>query len=320
MSGCQSSSIDIVICCSNEPLDLVRSVVIALKTKCKSNQRVIISSNGETKYHSLRCDGLVDVCLHEPTNLGIAALRNTGFSICKASYVLFLDAHMILQDWSETLPIVLEYLRLNSDIGILTGIYESVGLGKGIAARQVLYEAFSNKGNLTKITTTKEKWFTVTGGISIYRSAVLKAIGGFPESYARSSCEDVFLQLRAEQQGWFLVVHPDLQAVHVHPMDLKKFYVTCIIRNARGSAKLFLSMVSGDCKFRVTGYVCEIPSWGLLFFASLISLVTSRKRNASVTLLLSVVLLLRRFQMIWRISKNKPEVSIHAFLGYTLVV
>lgn len=304
-----------IVCCHNEGVDVVRDCLLSLN-ELLSLENIIVISNGNTSYSDLVDDLLCDRWIALKRNEGITQLRNTGLSICETPYIMFIDGHMIFREPTIVLARLQAAFNVNLNIGIVTGVYTTFD-SKGAGARHTVYNSFSGKTNLKRMVSSDYQWYTTTGGISIYRTALLKRIKGFPERYVGSACEDIFVQLVLEGMGYYLVVDPHIVLIHNHPMSLKKFYTTAIVRNSRGKGILLLDMILRRCKPRFKGYVCEVPWWALAPWFSTLFL------NPVVILLVFSISLGGMYIQLFPTAFKKSGsflTALHASSGYGLSI
>lgn len=309
--------ISVIVCCHDEPFDIVRAAVLSVQKTRGVPQEIILCANGKEDYTPLHREHLVDTCIQLQENHGIAQLRNAGLHVRKASLVFFLDGHMIIKDWQACIPTIQAIFAEDPSIGIVTGIYKAQQVNLGDQARQLIYTACANKSRLSVPTTSHTCWLTTTGGISIFRDELFSTLGDFPLYFQGASCEDIYMQLRAEAHGWFVAVCPQLRGTHIHPMTLRAFYKNCLIRNGRGEALLFLAMLAGHCKARISGYVCEIPIWSVLFLLALVSVITTRNPTVFFgTAFLSICGLMYWLRKLF-MAPGRLMPKFHAILGYS---
>lgn len=308
--------LDIVLCCNDEPEELVAEAVRSLQIP-RFRQRIAIACNGSRDYSHLAEGQHLDAVLRASWNGGIGQLRNLGVRWRRAPLVMFVDGHMIIQDWATALPLILEAFERHSDLGILTGLYKASGDGLGARARDLQYRGLSGKTSLGGLVLSKHQWITITGGLSVFRADIFAAAGIFPMSYRSSACEDIFVQLRANALGWTAGLLPQLRAEHHHPMSLWRYYATVAHRNPRGSARLLVSMILRECPPKLSGYVCELPAWSLFLWASAPVALFVHPVLGLSTAVWGLVGLSARCQSMAVTSRSRLEL-LHASLGYAI--
>jgi glycosyltransferase involved in cell wall biosynthesis len=126
---------------------------------------------------------------------GLGPARNVVLRNSSCKYIIWLDSDMVLS--KDFIRNQISFMEKNPDVAVAKGAY-------GMYSANIV----SSLENLEFITTNSKKMRTIdpnalgTGG-SIYRTSVLKSVGGFNEKI-QGSGEDAEVEYRINKAGWKL--------------------------------------------------------------------------------------------------------------------
>lgn len=172
------------------------------------------------------------------SNVGFAKANNQGFQIAKGQYILALNPDTIIQE--DTLSISLGYLLNNLDCGVC-GVKMIDGSGAYLPESKrglpTLWNSFCKFSGLTSFFPHSKSFSgyymghlsednvhdveVLCGAFMLFRSDVLKRIGGFDEDYFMYG-EDIDLSLKFKNEGYRVVYLPTTRIIHFKGESSKK--------------------------------------------------------------------------------------------------
>ncbi|PIT95907.1 hypothetical protein COT94_03270 [Candidatus Falkowbacteria bacterium CG10_big_fil_rev_8_21_14_0_10_37_14] len=161
--------------------------------------------------------------------------RNLGLLHCTGDVVLFLDAHLYLED-RNSFKIIRKTFQNNPTIGGICGKYTSATNTDWNLVRDIRRDAIFEKTSMRLI--SLRKFTTLSMAISAIRRELLDQVH-FPDGFYDSFGEDTTFQLQAHHKKWDFLFTPELFGIHDSPQTastiLKK-----IVYELRGTANVLL--------------------------------------------------------------------------------
>ncbi|MEL6536272.1 MAG: glycosyltransferase [Bacteroidota bacterium] len=165
-------------------------------------------------------------------NYGPAVARNQGARVARGKVLLFLDADVRVHP--TTLPQVLEHFEKEPTADALIGSYDEHPAEDRVVSRfRNLLHHYTHQRGATEASTF---W----GACGAVRSAVFQGAGGFNESFAKPSVEDVELGYRLRAQGYRIALCKGIQVTHLKRWDLRSMVFTDVFRRAKPWTVLLL--------------------------------------------------------------------------------
>ena len=199
---------------------------------------------------------------------GPAFARNRGIEAAAGDIVLFLDADVCLH--ADALARIERCFTEEPDVAALFGSYDDAPRAHNLVSGYV-----NLRHHWTHQHASREAW-TFWSGIGAIRRAVFCELGGFDESYARPSIEDIALGRKLRLAGHRVLVCPDVQGTHLKRWTVRSWLRTDIRDRAIPWTRLMLSDKSDvpsdlnlDWKSRVSAIVAWLSV--ALFVAALVS-------------------------------------------------
>lgn len=164
---------------------------------------------------------------------GPAIARNLAAQSARGSVLFFVDADVELAP--DAIERVLASFDSDPDLVALFGAYDDEPAAMGVVStfRNLLHHHThaANPGEACTFWT----------GCGAVRTAALLDLGGFDESFAHPSVEDIELGMRIAANGGRIVLDPDLRCKHLKCWTLGSMVFTDIVHRAAPWTRLILS-------------------------------------------------------------------------------
>lgn len=129
---------------------------------------------------------------------GLGSTRNVVVDNARGKYIIWVDGDMILS--TDFVRKLVEFMEQHPEIGIAKG-RQALKPGRNLLAT---LEAYSRAaGRMLDYQSEKARLKSLGTGGSIYRSEIIKQVGGFDENL-RGYNEDFDIEIRARRAGWSL--------------------------------------------------------------------------------------------------------------------
>lgn len=192
--------------------------------------------------------------LYNPRNKGFAGGANTGITWSiehEFEYVALLNNDAIADKrWVENLTEVMS----DETIGIATGLLLTTD-GKEIDSTGEQYSKWGlsfprNRSTSRKLAHASGYTFGATGGASVYRTALLKDIGLFDETFF-AYYEDVDISFRAQLAGWKVFYTSKATAYHQQGATSKKLPGFAVSQTFKNLPLLYAKNVPRELLFTI---------------------------------------------------------------------
>ncbi len=192
---------------------------------------IIIDNNSQDGTTQLIKNNFPQVILIEnQQNVGFSAAVNQGLKKAGGNYFLLINPDTIVQQ--NTISILVEYLKNNSDVGVVTckilnpngtlqpacrrsiptpriAFYRLIGLSHLFPQSKTFGRynlTYADENALTEVE-------AVSGSFMLFRREVYEDVGEFDADFFMYA-EDLDYCCRVRQAGWRIVYHPQTRAVH----------------------------------------------------------------------------------------------------------
>ncbi len=155
---------------------------------------------------------------------GPAVARNRGAAVATGDLVVFLDADVVVHP--DTLALIEGQFNSSPEVAALFGSYDDHPTEPGVISRY-----YNLRHHWTHQHGTPEA-STFWSGCGAIRRAIFVQVGGFDESYARPSVEDIALGRSLRLAGHRIRLCPDVQVTHLKRWTLRSWLQTDIIGRA----------------------------------------------------------------------------------------
>ena len=194
---------------------------------------------------------------------GPAFARNRGVETASGDIIVFLDADVAVH--SDTLSLVEKYVTEHGDVAALFGSYDNAPRYRSVVS------AYKNLLHHFVHQHSKREASTFWAGCGAIRREVFLALGGFDESYARPSIEDIELGVRLRQAGYRVWLCRDVQVKHLKHWHLDSLLRSDIFERAIPWTRLIFSnaQLPSDLNLDRTNRLSALIAWALLVFPAL---------------------------------------------------
>jgi glycosyltransferase involved in cell wall biosynthesis len=199
----------------------------------------------------------------EPAPVGPAAARNRGAAKATGEILVFIDADVVAHPDALHL-IELNFLQ-NPDVSALFGSYDDSPTYRDMVSlyKNLQHHYVHQNGH--------QEASTFWSGIGAIRRDVFTQIGGFDESYAQPSIEDIELGVRLKLAGYRVSLIPNIQVTHRKRWDLVSLLRTDIFYRAIPWTRLILktSQLPSDLNLHRKSKISAMLAWIFLFLVML---------------------------------------------------
>lgn len=131
---------------------------------------------------------------------GVGHARNIVIANARGKYIVWVDGDMILS--KDFVSLLVNFMEEHTNVGIAKG---KQSLEKGNNLLATLESCSRAAGRMVNYASEKARSKALGTGGAIYRTSVLRQIGGFDEGL-RGYGEDWDLEIRVRDAGWSLIV------------------------------------------------------------------------------------------------------------------
>lgn len=212
---------------------------------------------------------------------GPAVGRNFGASAARGDVLVFIDADVAVHP--DTLGLIAKYMEEQPAIAALFGSYDDDPPKRGLITR------YKNLQHHYVHQHGQREASTFWAGCGAIRRDLFLAMGGFDESYARPSIEDIELGVRLRRAGHRIRLCPDVQVAHLKRWTLTRWLRADIVDRAIPWTRLILSSarMPSDLNLDTRSRMSALIAWLLVAFI----LIAFWVPWAWITALASVLLL-----------------------------
>lgn len=173
-------------------------------------------------------------------NGGLSAARNSGLEVSRGEFVLFVNDDTIAHPRlvAEHIDAHRALRRVGRDRFAVLGTFEQpveqfpTALAQALGRSNAVFDYASMQTGQAY-----EPWKFWTCNVSV-RLDMVRAVGGFDESFRHYGCEDTDLAFRLAKLGMQVLFHDAARATHRHDMDFE--YLS---RRARTTARAYVRLV-----------------------------------------------------------------------------
>jgi GT2 family glycosyltransferase len=164
---------------------------------------------------------------------GPAHARNRGAEAARGEVLVFVDADVVVH--ADAVARMEAVLTAEPDVAALFGSYDDEPPARRLAGRykNLLHHYVHHHG--------RREAGTFWAGCGAVRRAAFVAAGGFDESYARPSIEDIELGVRLRRAGRRIWLCPEVQGTHLKDWTLTNLVRTDVWARAVPWTRLILS-------------------------------------------------------------------------------
>ena len=195
--------------------------------------------------------------------LGPAKARNRGAAAAQGDILIFIDADVKVH--RDSLALIERYLFEHPEISALFGSYDDAPPHRSLVS---LYKHLQNHHVHQH---SKREASTFWTGLGAIRRDVFIRLGGFKETFARPSIEDIELGVRLRQSGHQIWLCSDIQATHLKRWNLLSLLRSDIFDRAVPWTRLILStsQVPTELNLDVKSRASALIVWSFILFTML---------------------------------------------------
>jgi glycosyltransferase involved in cell wall biosynthesis len=190
---------------------------------------------------------------------GPAVARNRGVEVAQGDIVVFLDADVVAHP--DTLARIERRFKEHPEVAALFGSYDDAPPHRSVPSlyKNLLHHYVHQHG--------RREASTFWAGCGAVRREVYRAVGGFDESYARPSIEDIALGLKLRAAGHTVWLCPEIQVTHLKRWTLASVARTDICQRAVPWTQLIRRSRSlpNDLNLGLSSRLSALAAWLLLF-------------------------------------------------------
>jgi GT2 family glycosyltransferase len=193
--------------------------------------------------------------------IGPARARNLGVAQSQGDIVLFIDADVTVH--ANTIALIERHFSEHPEIDALFGSYDDNPPHRSLVS---LYKNLQHHFVHHHSQTEASSFWTGVGAI---RRDVFLKLGGFAESYARPSIEDIELGVRLKTAGYRIRLCPDVQVTHLKRWNIYSLLRTDIFDRAIPWTWLLLSgsQLPADLNLDWKSRTSALCVWGLIILS-----------------------------------------------------
>lgn len=233
----------------------LRLCLEALRSSTFREFECIVVDDGSTDDPASVTADFVARIVHLPVRGGPARARNAGVSACSAELLLFLDADVCVHP--DTLGRVHDWFADGRGVDAVFGCYDDSPAEPGLVTeyRNLLHSYTHRRG--------QRQAATFWAGCGAIRRATFQAAGGFRETFAKPSIEDIELGYRLTDAGAQIVLDPAIQVKHLKRWTFRSMVRTDVIDRGIPWATLMLERrsVPDDLNVRTSQRLSTVLAW-----------------------------------------------------------
>ena len=193
--------------------------------------------------------------------IGPAKARNLGVAQSQGDVVLFIDADVTVH--TNTIALIERHFAEDPEIDALFGSYDDNPPHRSLVS---LYKNLQHHFVHHHSQIEASSFWTGVGAI---RRDVFLKLGGFAESYARPSIEDIELGVRLKASGYRIRLCPDVQVTHLKRWNIQSLLRTDILDRAIPWTWLLLSapQLPADLNLDWKSRTSALCVWGLILLS-----------------------------------------------------
>jgi GT2 family glycosyltransferase len=196
---------------------------------------------------------------------GPAFARNRGAEAATGDVLVFVDADVVVH--ADTLAGMESVLADEPEVAALFGCYDDHPQARDSASlyKNLLHHYVHQHG--------QREAGSFWAGCGAVRRAVFLAAGGFDESYARPSIEDIELGVRLRRAGQRIRLCPEIQATHLKRWTLASLWRTDLFSRAIPWTRLILreGRLPSDLNLSWTARLAAVAAWTFLLCGLLVA-------------------------------------------------
>jgi GT2 family glycosyltransferase len=219
-SGVSVPTVSVVVPVHNGGDGLARCLEAIGRSAWRPLECIVVddaSTDGHTAETAQRFGARV---LRQPRQRGPAAARNAGAAAAAGDILFFTDADVVLHE--DAIGRAADELARSPGVAAVFGSYDAKpGHASLISRYRNLYHHWNHQVGA-------EEASTFWSGCGAVRRQVFQAAGGFSESFARPSIEDIELGYRLRASGHRIRLLKDMQCTHLKRWTLRNMVSTDI--------------------------------------------------------------------------------------------
>ncbi len=219
---------------------------------------LIVIANGTTDGSDEAAEAAGARVIRLYSAVGPAQARNVGARAARGEILYFVDADVALPP--DALCPIVSTLEAEPDVSALIGSYDDApGASNFLSQYRNLLHHYVHQHSQAEA-------FTFWGACGAIRRDIFTAVGGFDESYARPSIEDIELGYRLKQAGHRIRLVPGWQVKHLKRWDFVPMVHTDFFMRALPWAELILrsGALTDDLNLQRSSRLSVIGSYLLL--------------------------------------------------------
>lgn len=250
----------VVIPVFNDMQSLARCLAALKRTRLEPCECIVVD-DGSSDGSGVAAEQAGATVIKTPCRMGPAAARNLGAVHATGDILVFIDSDVCVH--RDTLGRIQARFSKDPALDALIGSYDDEPEGTGLVSQyKNLFHHFVHQHGRKNASTF---W---TGCGAIRRELFLQS-GGFDESYARPSIEDIALGYRLRFAGHRIVLDPKIQVKHLKVWNLRSLLATDIRDRALPWTRLILRSLSlpNDLNVRVSERLTGVSVLALICLA-----------------------------------------------------
>jgi GT2 family glycosyltransferase len=213
-------TVTVIVPVHNGGDDLARCLEAISRSAWRPLECIVVddaSTDGRTAETAQRFGARV---LRQPRQQGPAAARNAGAAAAAGDILFFTDADVVLHE--DAIGRAADELARSPGVAAVFGSYDAEpGDASLISRYRNLYHHWNHQVGA-------EEASTFWSGCGAVRRQIFQAAGGFSESFARPSIEDIELGYRLRAAGQRIRLLKDMQCTHLKRWTLRNMVYTDI--------------------------------------------------------------------------------------------